>query len=88
MTAQEEGLILSVINESYEQIDEIEEGEYFLVGTYILNESGLPTYQVGVEIEFNGKIYQITIEDENFEITIEAPQVSEDTMFTVKASKT
>ena len=88
VTAQEEGLILSVINESYEQIGEIEEGKYFLVGTYILNESGLPTYQVGVEIEFNGKIYQITIEDENFEITIEAPQVSEDTMFTVKASKT
>lgn len=88
VTAQEEGLILDVTNESYEQIGEIEEGEYFLVSTYILNESGLPTYQVGVEIEFNGKTYQITIEDENFEITIETPQVSEDTMFTVKASKT
>jgi len=88
VTAQDEGLILDVTNESYEQIGEIEEGEYFLVSTYILNESGFPTYQVGVEIEFNGKIYQINIEDENFEITIEAPPVSEDTMFTVKASKT
>jgi hypothetical protein len=88
VTAQEKELILSVINESYEQIDKIEEGEYFIVGTYILNESGLPVYQEGVEIEFDGKIYQITIEDENFEITIKAPQVSEDTMFTVKASKT
>ncbi|MCK5030308.1 MAG: hypothetical protein KAR64_02470, partial [Thermoplasmatales archaeon] len=88
VTAQEEGLILDVTNESYEQIGEIEEGEYFLVSTYILNESGLPIYQVGVEIEFNGKTYQITIEDENFEITIETPQVSESTRFTVKASKT
>jgi hypothetical protein len=88
VTAQEEGLILSVINESYEQIGEIEEGEYFLVSAYILDEDNQPIYQIGVEIEFNGKIYQITIEDENFEITIETPQVSEDTMFTVKASKT
>ena len=86
--AQEEELILDITGESYEQIDEIFEGEQFLVSTYILSESGLPTYQVGVEVEFNGKIYQITIEDENFEINIDAPQVSEDTMFTVKASKT
>jgi len=85
--AQEGGLVLDVTNKSYEQIDDIEEGEYFLVSTYVLNKSGLPTYQAGVEIEFNGKIYQITIEEENLEITIEAPQVSEDTMFTVKASK-
>jgi len=88
VTAQEEGLILSVINESYEQIGEIEEGEYLLISAYILDEDNQPIYQIGVEIEFNGKIYKITIEDENFEITIEAPQVSEDTMFTVKASKT
>jgi len=88
VTAQEEGLILDVANESYEQIGEIEEGEYFLVSAYILDEDNQPIYQIGVEIEFNGKIYQINIEDENFEITIEAPQVSEDTMFTVKASKT
>jgi len=88
VTAQEEGLILDVTNESYEQIGEIEEGKYFLVSTYILDEDNQPIYQIGVEIEFNGKIYQITIEDENFEIAIEAPQVSEDAMFTVKASKT
>jgi len=88
VTAQEEGLILDVTNESYEQIGEIEEGEYFLVSAYILDEDNQPIYQIGVEIEFNEKIYQIIIEDENFEITIETPQVSEDTMFTVKVSKT
>jgi hypothetical protein len=88
VTAQEEGLILDVTNESYEQIGEIEEGKYFLVSAYILDEDNQPIYQTGVEIEFNGKTYQITIEDENFEITIEATQVPEDTMFTVKASKT
>ena len=38
VTAQEEGLILDVTNESYEQIGEIEEGKYFLVSTYILDE--------------------------------------------------
>jgi len=88
VTAQEEGLILDVTNESYEHISEIEEGEYFLVSAYILDEENQPIYQTGVEIEFNGKTYQITIEDENFEITIEAMQVPEDTTFTVKASKT
>ena len=88
VTAQEEELILDVTNESYEQIGEIEEDEYFLVSAYSLDEDNQPIYQIGVEIEFNGKIYQITIEDENFEIAIEAPQVSENTMFTVKTSKT
>jgi len=88
VTAQEDGLTLDVTNESYEQIGEIEEGEHFLVSAYILDEYNQPIYQIGVVIEFNEKIYQITIEDENFEIAIEAPQVYEDTMFTVKASKT
>ncbi len=64
VTAQEEGLILDVTNESYEQIGEIEEGEYFLVSTYISDEDNQPIYQIGVEIEFNGKIYQITIENQ------------------------
>jgi len=88
VTAQEDGLILDVTNESYEQIGEMEEGEHFLVSAYILDEYNQPIYQNGVVIEFNGKIYQITIEDENFEIAIEAPQVYEDTTYTVKASKT
>ena len=88
VTAQEDGLTLDVTNESYEQIGEIEEGEHFLVSAYILDEYNQPIYQIGVVIEFNEKIYQINIEDENFEIAIEAPQVYEDTMFTVKASKT
>ena len=86
--AQEQRLILDVTNESYEHISDIEEGEYFLVSAYILDEDNQPIYQTGVEIEFNRKTYQITIEDENFEITIEATQVPEDTTFTVKASKT
>ena len=55
---------------------------------YILDGDNQPIYQTGVEIEFNSKTYQITTEDENFEITIETPQVSEVTIFTVKASKT
>jgi len=88
VTAQENGLILDITNESYEQIGEIKEGEYFLVSAYILNGDNQPIYQTGVEIEFNSKTYQISTEDENFEIIIETPQVSEVTMFTVKASKT
>jgi len=88
VTAQEQELILDVTNESYEHVSEMEEGEYFLVSAYILDEDNQPVYQTGVEIEFNGEKYQITIEDDNFEISIEAAQVSEDTIFTVKASKT
>ena len=85
--AQEEELILDITDGSYEQINEIFEGEYFLVSTYILNESDIPTYQVNVKIEFDGKTYQIIAEGENPELLFEAPQVSEDTLFIIKASK-
>ena len=83
--AQEEELIIDVTNDSYEEIDEIYEEEDFFVSVYTLGEGGVPDYQIGVEIEFDGKTYQITAE--NPEITLKAPQVSENTIYTIRASK-
>ena len=73
---EEQQLIIDVMGEVSEDGD-------FVVSVYTLEEG----YLTDVEIEFDGKPYQITAEDENGEITLTAPQVSEDSSFTITASK-
>jgi len=85
VVAQGEQLFIYMTNEDYEEIDEIYEGENFLVSTYTLNENSNPVYQIDVEIEFDGNTSQITTEYP--EITLKAPQISEDTPYIIKASK-
>jgi hypothetical protein len=80
-------LIIDITNESYQQINEIYEGEKFLISTYLINSSGIPVYQVGVDIEFNNEIYHISLNSTNPEIILEAPQVSEDKIFSIRAVK-
>ena len=68
--------------------DEVYENEDFLVSAYTLtldeNDIPTPTFQIGVEIEFNDRSYNIT--DEAV-VSIKAPQVSEDTQYVINASK-
>lgn len=85
VAAQGEQLFIYMTNEDYEEIDEIYEGENFLVSTYTLNENSNPVYQIDVEIEFDGNTSQITTEYP--EIALKAPQISEDTPYIIKASK-
>jgi len=78
VVAQEPQLFIEVNDEVYENED-------FLVSAYTLDENDMPTFQIGVEIEFNGMPYTIT--DESAVVSIKAPQVSKDTSYVIKASK-
>jgi len=65
-------------------VDEITEGEFFIVSV-LDPESEEPTPFLGdVDIEFNGKQYQI---DETIELILQAPAVDRDTLFVINASK-
>jgi len=77
--AQGDELIIDVIDNIYEY-------EEFIVSVYTLDEEGMPYYQIDVYIGFDGKVYNIT--DEPAEITLQAPEVSEDKPHTINASKT
>jgi hypothetical protein len=77
--AQGDELIIDVIDNIYEY-------EEFIVSVYTLDEEGIPYYQIDVYIGFDGKIYNIT--DESAEITLQAPEVSEDKPHTINATKT
>jgi hypothetical protein len=81
-----EELVLDVTNESYEGINEVYEGEIFLVSAYISNITGDIVPQIDVKIEFDGKPYLINAEDEGV-ISIKAPNVSKDTPYSINASK-
>jgi hypothetical protein len=78
VVAQEQQLFIEVNDEVYENED-------FLVSAYTLDENDMPIFQIGVEIEFNGMPYNIT--DESAVVSIKAPQVSKDTSYIIKASK-
>jgi hypothetical protein len=78
VNAQEKQLIIDVISEVYEEAD-------FLVSVYTITENDTPVYQIDVIIEFNNELYNITAE--NPEITITAPEITENTFFTIFASK-
>ena len=78
VVAQEQQLFIDVNDEIYENED-------FLVSAYTLDENDIPTFQIGVEIEFNGMPYNIT--DESAAVSIKAPQVSKDDSYIIKASK-
>jgi hypothetical protein len=71
-----------------DSVDEIEEGEYFLVSVYDPEDESPSPYLIDVTIEFDGETYQITDEDENLEISIKAPLVSKDTYYAINATKT
>ena len=78
VTAQEKQLIIDVVSEVYEESD-------FTVSVYTINENVSPVYHIDVIIKFNDELYNITAE--NPEITITAPEISENTYFTIVASK-
>ena len=88
ISADEIELKLDITDINYEKINEIYENENFLVSIYYINSEGLPIYQTDVEIEFNNKKYQILLENENPEIILNAPNVSKNSIFIIKASKT
>jgi len=79
VSAQEKQLFIDTTDKIYENED-------FLISAYTLDENGTPTFQIDVEIEFDGEAYQII--DDSAVASIKAPQVSEDTPYTIKASKT
>lgn len=75
-SSEEKQLLIDVLGE-------VPEEEDFLVSVYTLEEG----YLTGVEIEFDNEIYSITMEIENGEISIPAPQVIKDSYFTITATK-
>jgi hypothetical protein len=79
VAAQGEQLIIDVVDEVYENED-------FFVSVYIINNSGIPTFLIDVELVFNGDPYYITDQGSGV-ATIQAPQVDEDTAYTITASK-
>lgn len=79
VAAQGEQLIIDVVDEVYENED-------FFVSVYIINNSGIPTFLIDVELVFNGYPYYITDQGSGV-ATIQAPQVDEDTAYTITASK-
>lgn len=81
VSAQEKQLIIDVAKEVYES-------ENFSVSVYDPNLENTSPYLINVLIEFNGKQYNITENDENREIILSAPQISKDAIFTITASKT
>jgi hypothetical protein len=78
VNAQEKQLIIDVVSEVFEEAD-------FTVSVYTINENDSPVYQIDVVIEFNNESYNIT--NENPEITITAPDISESKFFNIEASK-
>jgi len=84
-TAQSDELIIDVTDVLDRQIDNIYEYEEFIVSVYTLDEEGVPHYQIDVYIGFDGKVYNIT--DESAEITLQAPEVTEDKSYTINTSK-
>jgi len=80
VNAQEKQLIIDVVSEVYER-------EKFSVSVYDPNLENASPYLINVLIEFNGKQYNISENDENREIIITAPQISKDAVFTITASK-
>ena len=81
VSAQEKQLIIDVTKEVYES-------ENFSVSVYDPNLENASPYLINVLIEFDGKQYNITENDENREIILAAPQISKDAIFTITASKT
>lgn len=79
VVAQGEQLIIDVADEIYENED-------FFVSVYIINNSGIPTFLVDVEIVFDGNSYYITDQGSGV-VTIQAPQVDEDVEYVITASK-
>ena len=81
VSAQEKQLIIDVAEEVYES-------ENFSVSVYDPNLENASPYLINVLIEFDGRQYNITENDENREIILAAPQISKDAIFTITASKT
>jgi hypothetical protein len=63
---------------------EIYEGQIFSISVYTF-ENNTPEYQINSTIFFNNKSYKIT--NENPELSIDAPNVIEDTIFEISATK-
>ena len=77
-TAQSDELIIYVV-------DTIYENEEFVVSVYTLDENDNAEFLIDFYIGFNEKIYHIT--DESAEITLQAPEVTEDKPYTINTSK-
>jgi len=65
--------------------DTIYEREEFVVSVYTLDENDNAEFLIDFYIGFNEKIYHIT--DESAEITLQAPEVTEDKSYTINTSK-
>ena len=75
-------------NLQIQSVDEVLEGEFFTVSVLDPEYSGNETpFLIDVTIMFNGRVYQITIDDEDGEKTLLAPLVNQDTNFIINASK-
>jgi hypothetical protein len=74
---EEDQLVIDVINE-------INEGEIISISVYTI-ENNTPKYQINTKISFNNKIYNTTFE--NPELIIQTPEVTEDTVFEITATK-
>ena len=73
-----------ITNMSNEEINEIYEGEYFKISAMDLESEEETPFLDNVEVEFSGEFYQI---DETRELIIQAPDVNQDLILIITASK-
>jgi hypothetical protein len=78
-------LYLVVTDTVEEPVTELYEYDCFKVSAYLFDEYDLPIYQTDVTITFNNKTYKTTEDD--IEVMIVAPSVTEDTLLNISASK-
>jgi len=83
--ADENQLILNIINSEEVPIFEIYENEEFKVSAYIISDDHTPKFQQNVSITFNGKSFLLTVIDP--EIILIAPDVTSDTILNITGYK-
>lgn len=79
--------LLIQITKDKDPIEEVCEGEFFVVSVLDPNSGEDSPYLRDVFIKFDGGTYHITLENEQAEISIEAPSVYDDTTYIINASK-
>ena len=83
--AEDENRLFIEINDTeHVIINEVYEGDIFIVSVYIIDKNGKPVWYNDFLIEFNGILYY---PNDNAEVELDAPTVGEDTSFLIIAYK-
>jgi hypothetical protein len=84
VSAEENQLAILIANLDAEEINSITESEQFKIFVYDPEPAGDIQFLINVNISFNNQQYEI---DDTGELTLQAPEVDENTIYTIMASK-